>query len=111
MRKRKWLAGVAALVLPAALAAQADVGVKGGLSFGNISNKGVLPGNLDTRTGFAIGLYLGTGGVLGIGAEGLYAQRGLESDVASTTESKLDFIDVPVYLKVKLPIPAIKPFI
>ena len=111
MRKRSWLAGVVALTLPGVLLAQGEFGIKAGASFGNISNKGILPGNLETRTGFAVGLYLGSGGVFGIGAEGLYAQRGVESDAASTTESKLDFIDVPVYLKIRLPTPLIKPFI
>jgi hypothetical protein len=96
----------------AAALAQPAVGIKAGASFGNISNKGVLPGSLKNRTGFAGGIYLGSSGMLGIGLEGLYAQRGAESDdPLATAETRLDYIDVPVYLKVKIPTPAIKPFI
>jgi len=113
MRKRRLLAGAILLAgIQGTLLAQGELGIKAGLSFGNISNQGVLPGNLESRTGFAVGLYLGSGGVLGIGAEGLYAQRGVESDESgATTESRLDYLDLPVYLKVRVPVPLIKPFI
>ena len=95
---------------PAALPAQ-SVGIKAGLSFGDISNKGVLPDNLKTRTGFAAGIYFGSTGLIGFGAEALYAQRGLaENQAVSEQEVKLDYIDVPVYLKVTLPTPTIQPF-
>ncbi|HEV8598753.1 MAG TPA: outer membrane beta-barrel protein [Gemmatimonadales bacterium] len=113
MRKRSLIAG-AALVLgmQGTLLAQPEIGIKGGASFGNISNKGILPGNLKTRTGLAGGLYLGSGGVIGIGVEGLYAQRGAESDEPiATSETRLDFIDVPGYVKVRIPTPGIKPFV
>ena len=95
--------------LPAVLPAQ-SIGVKAGASFGNISNKGVLPGNLDNRTGFAAGIYLGSGGAIGFGVEGLYAQRGLKSDGTSTEETRLDYIDVPVYLRIALPLGPVRPF-
>ncbi|HTL06160.1 MAG TPA: porin family protein [Gemmatimonadales bacterium] len=113
MLRRSLLAGMALVVgVQAAALAQPAVGIKAGASFGNISNKGVLPGSLKNRTGFAGGIYLGSSGMLGIGLEGLYAQRGAESDdPLATAETRLDYIDVPVYLKVKIPTPAIKPFI
>lgn len=113
MRMWRLLAG-ATLILGAreSAVAQASIGIKGGPSFGNISNKGALPGNLDTRTGMAFGLYLGSGGPIGIGIEGLYAQRGAESDEAiATAETRLDYLDVPAYLKIQIPSPGIKPFI
>jgi hypothetical protein len=93
-----------------ALHAQGGLGIKGGLSYGNVSNRGILPGNLDTRTGFAIGLALTPGtSLLGIGVEGLYAQRGLEG--ANPPDSrKLDYVDVPVYLNVAIPAPGLAPF-
>lgn len=96
----------------APLAAQAAFGIKGGLSFGNISNKGVLPGNLKTRTGIAGGLYLGAGtSVVGFGAEALYAQRGLKSDESlAVAETRLDYIDIPAYLKINIPVPGVRPF-
>ena len=111
MRTRAVLLAGALAVVTAPLAAQgAEVGLKGGLSFGNISNKGLLPGNLKTRTGFAAGIYLGFGAsVVGLGAEGLYAQRGLESDESlNDSETRLDYIDIPVYLKLRIPTPGIR---
>jgi hypothetical protein len=40
----------------------------------------------------------------------LYDQRGLTSDAASTAETRLDYVDVPVYLKIALPLGGIRPF-
>ena len=100
--------GLVVVGTPPHLAAQAEFGLKGGVSFGNISNKGVLPGDLGTRTGFAAGASVGLGGgLIGVGAEALFAQRGLSGDVGDT---KLDYIDIPVYLKVQAPTPGISPF-
>jgi Outer membrane protein beta-barrel domain len=101
-----------ALGAPAVLHAQGEAGLKAGVSFGNISNKGLLPGNLDTRTGFAGGLYLGYRvGFVGVGLEGLYAQRGAKSDQSfATAQTRLDYIDVPAYVKVALPTPLVQPF-
>jgi hypothetical protein len=104
----------AALLLPAAppLAAQGELGVKLGLTFGDISNKGLLPGNLDTRNGVAGGLTLGLrGGVVGLGVDALYAQRGLQSSQSlANSQTRLDYLDLPVYLKVTIPTPGIRPF-
>jgi outer membrane protein with beta-barrel domain len=100
--------GLVVVSTPSHLAAQAEFGLKGGVSFGNISNKGVLPGDLGTRTGFAAGASVGLGGgLVGVGAEALFAQRGLSGDAGDT---KLDYIDIPVYLKVQAPTPGISPF-
>ncbi len=100
---------IALLAAPTGLFAQ-GIGIKAGASFGDISNKGVLPGSLKHRTGLAGGIYLASGGAIGIGLEGLYDQRGLESDDASIAETRLDYVDVPVYLKIALPIGGIRPF-
>jgi hypothetical protein len=102
-----------ALGAPAALHAQGEAGLKAGVSFGNISNKeGLLPGKLGKRTGFAGGIYLGFHAwPLGFGIEGLYDQRGAKSDSTSATvPTKLDYVDVPVYVKVALPTPLVQPF-
>lgn len=102
------LAALACMIPP--LHAQGGLGVKGGLSFGNVSNRGLLPGNLDTRTGFAVGFALVPGGsLLGIGVEGLYAQRGVEGSNPPDSR-KLDYVDVPAYLNVAIPLPALAPF-
>jgi hypothetical protein len=110
---RSLLLGLIAMALPSMLFAQGEFGVKGGISFGNISNKGVLPGGLKTRTGFTGGLYFGyRAAILGIDLEGLYAQRGARSDQSfATAETKLDFIDVPVYLKATVPAGGVQPFV
>lgn len=110
---RGWIVGGALwLGTQGVLVAQGEVGIKAGASFGDISNKGLLPGNLKHRTGLAGGLYFGSGGLIGFGLEALYAQRGAESDdAAATADTKLDYIDVPVYLKIRIPSPAIKPFV
>ena len=107
------LRALVVLVAPTTLLAQGELGIKLGPSFGDISNKGLLPGNLDKRTGFAAGLYIGyRTGILGFGIEGLYAQRGAESDSANAVApTKLDYIDVPVYAKILIPIDLIQPFI
>ena len=52
---RKLLPLVAGLFPAGFPAARAqNLGVKGGLSYGNVSHSGLLPGNLGGRTGFAI---------------------------------------------------------
>ena len=103
--------------VPASLAGQSawggGIGLKAGVAFGNISNKGVLPGSLKTRTGLAGGLYFGyTAPVIGVGLEALYAQRGLSSDQSlADSETKLDYIDIPAYLKINIPTSGIRPFV
>lgn len=106
------LAIIAALLLgtvPATAYGQGSVGIKGGVSFGNVSNQGLLPGSLDNRTGFAGGVALSTGHVVGLGLEGLYAQRGVESSNPAGARA-LDYIDVPLYLRAALPTPGVGAF-
>jgi hypothetical protein len=98
---------------PLAAHAQVEAGVLGGVSFGNISNSGVLPGDLSTRTGFAGGGYIGYrfGDVVGVEGNVLYAQRGETSDASfATAETKLDYIDVPVLLTANIPLASIRPY-
>lgn len=101
------------LAFHGALAAQAEFGVKAGASFGNIQNKGVFPGSLKTRTGLAGGLFLGyRASVIGVGVEALYAQRGARSDQSINDQwTRLDYVDIPAYVKVNIPTPGIRPFI
>lgn len=81
--------------------------VKGGMSFGGVSNSGVFPGS-KSRNGFAIGLGLVTSAPLGLGIEGLYAQRGITGDAGGGRE--LDYIDIPVYLRLGLTNPTAEPY-
>src|SRR5438128_8728087 len=86
------------------------VALKGGFSYGNVSNRGVLPGNLKERTGFALGLGAGTGrNMLGFGIEALYAQRGV-TGATGPDERKLDYADVPVFVRVLFPSPGVAPY-
>jgi hypothetical protein len=85
------------------------IGIKGGLSYGNVSNGGALPGDNKQRSGFAVGLGANTGGVLGFGIEALFAQRGVTSSTVGDSR-ELNYIDVPVYLKLSIPNPVISPF-
>src|SRR5690348_17114390 len=108
----KIILGVTALALGAMpLSAQSGMTITAGASFGNVSNRGVLPGNLSTRTGFAGGLALSLfgGDPLNVSIEGLYAQRGVGSST-DTSSRRIDNIDVPAYVKFTLPTPGIAPF-
>ena len=99
----------AALVLAATPAAsQAQVGAKSGLSFGNVSNSGLLPGEVGVRTGFTVGVSAFIPGPLGLGVEGLYSQRGV-SGQAGARSHELGYLDLPLLVRVKVPAP-IAPF-
>jgi hypothetical protein len=90
--------------------AQGQVAIKGGVSHAHVSNTGAFPGDLDTRTGFALGLAVASEpSLLGVGVEALYAQRG-GGPSGEVDGRKLDYIDVPAYLRVMVPAPGIAPF-
>lgn len=112
--KRRWpsLAMAAALAAAPLTPAAAQVGIKGGVSHGNISNSGVLPGELGARTGFAIGVSVANEPtqLVGLGVEALYAQRGAHS-ANNTSSFDLDYIDVPLYLRFIAPAPGLQPFV
>ena len=94
--------------MPASTQAQGGIGIKGGLSYGTANNNGVDPGATQ-RSGFAIGIGASSSGLIGFGIEGLYAQRGFTSPIVGASR-RLDYIDVPVYLRVSLPNPLVAPF-
>jgi len=91
-------------------AQKAGFEIKGGLSWGNVSNRGVLPGSLNGRNGVALGLGMFGGSPVGFGIEGLYVQRGVENDIFDVNSRRLDYIDVPGYLRISVPLP-LQPFI
>jgi hypothetical protein len=102
-------AAVALVAAPLAVHAQ-DVGVVGGLSFGNVSNAGVLPGDVGVRTGFTAGVSAFTPGAVGVGIQGLYSQRGVSSQ-AGARSRELEYLDVPVLLRVRVPTSGIAPYV
>lgn len=109
---KRTFAVIAALGLasaPRLAHAQGGFGIKGGFSYGNVSNSGVLPGALQHRSGFAAGIGLASTGLLGFGVEGLYAQRGVTSSTSGDSW-RLDYVDVPVYVRAAIPTPGIAPF-
>ena len=110
MKRSHGFIAIAALwTVPMATSAQ-GIAIKGGLSYGSVPNaNGVLPGTLSANSGFAIGVGITTGSIVGFGLEGLYAQRGYKSSTPGFSQ-KLSYIDVPLYFRVMLPIPQISPF-
>ena len=111
---RRALAVIAVLLTsaaPRAALAQGMLSIKGGLSYGNVSSRGLLPGELDQRSGFAGGLALSPsrGRVVGLGVEALYAQRGVESSTGGDSR-ELNYVDVPVYVMAAIPTPGAAPF-
>jgi hypothetical protein len=85
-------------------------GIKGGLSWSNVSNRGLLPGELNERLGWALGIAFGTTGEpVSVGLEALYAQRGLDSDLGNDT--RFDYIDVPAYLRFAIPTQSVAPYL
>ena len=111
--KRSHIIGVVAVfvALPAPAPAQSGVEVKGGFSYGNVSNRGLLPGALRERTGFAVGIGVGVSrNLLGFGAEALYAQRGVKSSSDPDSSRQLDYVDVPIYVRAALPLVSVTPY-
>lgn len=97
-----------AVATPAAAQRTAGIVLKGGMSYGGVSNGGVFPGQSGSRNGLAIGLGLITSKPVGLGIEGLYAQRGIVGSPGNSR--RLDYIDVPVYLRVGARTPVLQPF-
>lgn len=102
------LAAVLVIAPPAGAQDGGGLVLKGGLSYGDVSNSGVFPGGARTRNGAAIGVGLVTSKAIGFGLEGLYAQRGILG--SSGNSRKLDYIDVPFYLRVAVANPVLEPF-
>jgi opacity protein-like surface antigen len=110
MKRSLLVIAFASLCMGPAVADAQGLGVIGGLSYGTAPNaNGVLPGELKGNSGFAIGLAAETGGVVGFGINGMYAQRGFSSSSPGFSQ-KYSYIDVPIYLKVSLPNSMITPF-
>lgn len=109
-RTASLLIGLLVVAVTATTARAQGITLKGGLSYGQVSNTGVLPGTIQGRTGFAAGLSLvQTNKLIGFGAEGLYAQRGVESSSTGGSR-KLDYVDVPLFVRVSIAMP-VAPFV
>jgi hypothetical protein len=108
--RHHWLIAAALGLAPLVAQGQAGgLGIKGGLSYGNVSNGGALPGSVTQRSGFAVGVSAVSGGMLGVGIEALYAQRGVTSSIAAD-RWHLDYLDIPVYVRLAMPNVVVTPF-
>lgn len=108
MKKR--LLAVALLAVCAASPARAQFGLLGGWAYGAVPGTNATgAGAYTANNGFTLGASLETGGVLGFGINGLYAQRGFTNTTPGFSQ-KLSYIDVPAYLKLQIPNPVIVPF-
>ncbi len=103
------LAGCAVLI-PLAAPAQTSMGIKGGLSYATLSNKSP---DFDNRTGLAAGIAFDMrSGLIGIQPEILYVQKGVTATgTPSGSSPKLDYIEVPVLLKLTLGTPGLQPMV
>ena len=107
---RSLIAFAALCAVPTFASAQGGgFGIKGGLSYGSVSNSGALPGAVTQRSGVAIGVSLATGGAVGFGIEALYAQRGVTSPLAIASR-QLDYLDIPAYVRLAMPSSVVSPF-
>lgn len=90
--------------------AQTTFGIKGGLSFATLSNKHP---DWKSRTGFAAGIALDMrAGPIGIQPELLYVQKGVAGDGSPSSDApRLDYAEIPVLLKITLPVPVVQPFV
>lgn len=88
--------------------AQSGITFKGGLSYSVASNSGLTPGATD-RSGFAVGIGVATSSPIGLGMDVLYAQRGYNS-VLPGESRHVDYIDIPVYLRLAAPSSTVAPF-
>ncbi len=103
------LAVAALCAVPGAVQAQ-GVGILGGWSYGQVPSSNTQGhGSLSGNSGFALGIGAESGGPVGFGANLLYAQRGFHSNLFGNSQ-QLSYLDVPVYLRVAIPNPAITPF-
>lgn len=111
MRHLHRIAAVCSIAfLPVALHAQASLGIKGGLSFGTLDNK--LP-DWKNRTGFAAGVAFDLrAGAIGLQPEALYVQKGVDFNGTPSSSSqvpRLSYIEIPVLVKLTLPMSGIQP--
>jgi hypothetical protein len=115
MKKTGWVLAAcslaALLVLPRPASADVRFGLKGGASIANVNGDFVdALGDWKSTVGFCGGIFLelNFGRVLTIQPEVLYTMKG-----ADTGEGKLkfDYIEIPVLLKLRIPMGSVHPFV
>jgi hypothetical protein len=95
-----------AVVLAQGAGTKVHFGVLAGATFAKVGGKDTEGQNIKTRVGIAGGGFVGIGVSKNfeIEPEVLFAQKGAKaSDVSSTTNLKVSYVEVPVLLKLRFP--------
>ena len=111
-------AGLMALPQPAAAGVQFGIKVGGNMAKVSGDDLQDVLGTLKTKVGFTGGIFLAFnfGKVVTIQSEVLYTMKGSSyeyTDLGDTYTGKLygDYIEIPLLLKIKIPLPVIQPFV
>ncbi|SEG41995.1 porin family protein [Algoriphagus boritolerans] len=83
--------------------AQSGIGIRGGASFFNFGGEDVSENDYTNRAGFHAGIYAS---ILGAGPVSIepgvyYSVKGTQNDDIANTRAILDYVDVPVLLRLK----------
>jgi len=101
----------AMLVLPQTAAAGVKFGIKGGANIANVNGDFTETiADWKSSVGFCAGIFLelNFGRILTIQPEVLYTMKGAD---AGTGKLKFDYIEIPVLLKIRIPMGSVHPFI
>jgi hypothetical protein len=93
---------VSAAILVIAAPAGAQVGIQAGWNYSmpTVQVDGQDVGSVKDVSGFNVGIFTERGGMIGFMGGAYYSQKGFDSDTASVN---LDYIEVPVMLRVTIP--------
>jgi hypothetical protein len=95
--------GIGVLFLVAPLALHADLGLKAGLNFANVTSASSI--NAGSRSGFMAGVFFGSPalGVLGFRSELLFSRQGYDFSTNMTTGAvKLDYLLMPALMVINV---------
>lgn len=83
--------------------AQSGFGIRGGANFFNFGGDDVSENDYTNRTGFHAGIYASIlgGGPISIEPGIYYSIKGTQNDDAANTRAVLDYVDVPLLLRLK----------
>lgn len=92
-----------ATLLGVSAKAQSGIGIRGGASFFNFGGDDVSENDYTNRAGFHAGIYAS---ILGAGSISIepgvyYSVKGTQNDDVANTRAILDYVDVPVLLRLK----------
>ena len=94
--------------------AQATFGAFAGINFSDVDVSNLSAETLESRTGFMVGGWVGKrlGSLFTVRLEGYWTQKGADiSGLAAPTSLKINYIEVPLILRLEIPLVVIKPAI